>query len=237
MSTHPSIIRYVFRLKEESIAYEIDTAFTLYDETFAPNEAYPNWTRLDNNQCACCPLKTEDHTYCPAAIRMHEVLERFKGRRSIEEIELRIESERRNYEVTCDLQSGLNSMLGLQMATSGCPVVGQLRSMATFHVPFSSFAETLYRAVSGYLTKQYFIHKEGREADWDLKGLQQFYIELEGLNGDFSKRIKAIDQKDAISNAIVMFFASSVVVAALIEDELKDYKDYFTGQTVISPDS
>lgn len=237
MPTETNTIRYIFDLGDETIAYEIDLGFQLKDETQEQFKDYPSWTLLENNQCACCPLKRDLHHYCPAAVRMHEVLERFKGHRSIQELQLRVETARRNYEVQCDLQSALNSMLGLQMATSGCPVVGQLRSMATFHVPYSSFAETLYRAVSGYLTKQYFIAQKGGNPDWELKGLQAFYGQLEGLNEDFSKRIREIDQNDAISNAMVMFFAASIVVTSLIDEGLEEYADYFTGETTQSPDA
>ena len=236
MPSDPNIIRYIFKIgDDEAVQYDIDISYRLSGEVPEPNKDYPDWTLLDRNKCACCPLKSSEHRHCPAATRMHSVLEQFKGHGSIQELQLRVESSRRNFEVACDLQSGLNSMLGLQMATSGCPIVGRLRSMATFHVPYSSFAETLYRAVSGYLTKQYFIARKGGEPDWELKGLQEFYTQLETLNEDFSNRIQEIDQNDAISNAMVMFFAASVVVASLIEDGLAEYADYFTGVTTTPP--
>jgi len=126
-------------------------------------------------------------------------------------------------------------MLGLQMATSGCPILEKLRGMATFHMPFCSFGETLYRTVSAYLTQQFFIHKEGGQADWDLDGLKAFYGNFETLNQDFSLRIRAIEESDAASNAIVMFFAASIVAAEAIEDDLSEYKDYFTGKSVLPP--
>lgn len=235
MSTEANTVRYIFRLDEETLRFEIDTSFEP-TWTEANTAGLPAWTRLDCHQCECCPLKSETHPHCPAAVRMHKVLERFKGHGSVQRVALRVETQRRNYELDCDLQSGLNSMLGLQMATSGCPVVSQLRSMATFHLPLSSFAETLYRAVSAYLTKQYFIQQEGGTPDWQLKGLQNFYEALETLNNDFSQRIRMIDQKDAISNAMVMFFAASIVVASLIEDGLSEYKDYFTGLSTEAPE-
>ena len=237
MSTQANIIRYIFKLGNEEITYEIDIDFQLSNESSGEAASYPEWTLLKRHQCECCPLKDSEHLYCPAAIRMHQVLDRFKGHGSIQQIELRVEKARRNYEISCDLQNGLNSMLGLQMATSGCPVVGELRSMATFHTPYSSFAETLYRAVSGYLTKQYFVQQNGGEPDWELKGLQAFFNKLEGLNQDFSQRIQEIDQNDAISNAMVMFFASSIIIADLIDDGLTEYQDYFTGQTSLPPEA
>lgn len=235
MSTDQSHIKYVFNLGDEEVVYNIDTGFKLSKETRAPLGKYPDWTLLEESKCAVCPLSSEEHRYCPAAIRMHAVLERFKGHGSIQKLKLRVETERRNYEVSCDLQSGLNSMLGLQMATSGCPIVGRLRNMVQFHIPYSSFAETLYRAVSGYLTKQYFIQQEGGTPDWELNGLKDFYLELESLNGDFSQRIGTLDQNDAISNAIVMFFSTSSIVAELIDEGLVDFAEYFTGERSTPP--
>jgi hypothetical protein len=238
MSTEPNIIRYTFDLGHNSLSFDIDTAQQL-SETRAPfscpNEHLPSWTVLEKNQCACCPLKPENDYHCPAAVRIHQVLEAFRDSTSVEHVNLTVKTERRTYSQQCDLQSGLNSMLGLQMATSGCPIVGQLRAMATFHMPFSSFGETLYRAVSAHLVKQFYVHKAGGEADWGLKELQAFYETLEGLNKAFSERIRDIGQNDAISNAIVMFFAASIVVASSIEDGLGEYEDYFTGECATPP--
>lgn len=196
-------------------------------------QPYPEWTRLESNQCPNCPLKSADCEHCPAAIKVNEVLHTFKDSASIETIDLRVVTNRRTYKQQCDLQSALNSMLGLQMATSGCPILEKLRVMANFHMPFCSFGETLFRTVSSYLTQQFFIHKEGGEADWDLDGLKKYYEDLEVLNQAFSGRIQAIEESDAASNAIVMFFAASIVVTQAIDDGLIEYKDYFTGQ---SPD-
>ncbi len=237
MPVNSTTIRYLFDLNNNPVEFVIDTSLDQSNSSsgalFPPK--YPKWTLLEKNQCACCPLKKEDSPYCPAAIRMYEVLETFKGYTSVEKVDLTVQTARRTYHQNCDLQSGLNSMLGLQMATSGCPVVGQLRVMATFHMPFSSFGETLYRSISAYLMKQFFVRKDGGEPDWDLAGLRAFYEELESLNKAFSQRIQGIEQSDAISNAIIMFFASSIVVASAIEEGLEEYRDYFTGLCMEPP--
>jgi hypothetical protein len=236
MPVPPNIVRYVYEIDGEEMDFEIGTS---EDDAVTPEDMakgdFPEWTRLDHEQCACCPLKTESHSHCPAAIRMHEVLETFKEFKSVERVKLTVETERRTYLQECDLQSGLNSMLGLLMATSGCPVVGKLRAMATFHMPFCSFGETLFRSVSAYLTKQYFAKQAGEEPDWELEGLKRFYEELEQLNQAFSERIRGIEQSDAISNAMVMFFAASIVVADALEERLAEYKEYFTGIAVNPP--
>lgn len=121
------------------------------------------------------------------------------------------------------------------MATSGCPILEKLRIMANFHMPFCSFGETLFRTVGAYLTQQFFVYKEGGQPDWDLDGLKAYYEELEILNQAFSERIRTIEESDAASNAIVMFFAASIVVTQAIEEGLIEYKDYFTGESPTPP--
>lgn len=236
MPVASNTVRYAFDFDGEQMSFDIGTSS---DAAVTPEDMakgdFPDWTRLEHQQCPCCPLKSTTHSHCPAAVRMHEVLETFKDFDSVDRVRLTVETERRTYVQNCDLQSGLNSMLGLMMPTSGCPVVGKLRGMATFHMPFCSFGETLYRSVGAYLTQQYFAMQEGEEPDWELKGLKRFYKELEELNQAFSERIRSIEQSDAISNAMVMFFAASIVVADALEERLEEYKDYFTGISVDPP--
>lgn len=236
MGLDDNIVRYTFEVADRTLDFEIGTSPS--DEV-SPGEMargnFPEWTRLGHEQCDCCPLKTERTTHCPAAIRMYRALEAFRDFKSVDEVRLSVATSRRKFVQECDLQSGLNSMLGLLMATSGCPVVGQLKAMATFHIPFCSFAETLHRSVSAYLIKQYFVAQDGGVPDWELEGLKQFYEQLEGLNEAFSQRIMSISRKDAVSNAMVIFFSTSIVAATAIEDCLEEYKDYFTGQAVTPP--
>ncbi len=234
MPADPNIVRYLFDLESGELVFEINTGET---EPPSPqrNPELPEWTLLQHHQCPCCPLKSEQYAHCPAAARIYPDLETFQNSTSIEKVRLTVETARRTYSQACDLQTGLNSMLGLRMATSGCPLLGKLRTMATFHVPFSSSNETLYRTVSAYLTQQFFIYKENGTPDWDLAGLKNFYEDLEQLNQAFSLRIRSIDRNDAVSNAIIIFFSASVIVADSIEEGLVKFKDYFTGKSVVPP--
>lgn len=236
--TAPNTIKYVYTFGGEELVFTIRTGQGS-NESRPPipvRKPYPNWTKLGYEQCPNCPLKTADCEHCPAAVRVHEVLENFKDSASIEKVQLSVVTHRRIYQQECDLQSALNSMLGLQLATSGCPILEKLRIMANFHMPFCSFGETLYRTVSAYLTQQFFVYKNGGEADWDMEGLKAYYEDLEVLNQAFSQRIQAIEQSDAASNAIVMFFAASIVVAEAIEGGLQEYENYFTGKSPQPPE-
>ncbi len=227
MSIGPTSIRYTLKTGGDPLVWEID-----WSEEARVEDAgdLPRWTQLDYHQCECCPLKVEDHPYCPAAVRAHEVLSTFRNARSFDSASVEVETPQRQYRKTLPLQAALQSLLGLLMATSGCPVLGRFRPLASFHMPFSSFEETLFRTVGAYLIHQYFEARDGGTPDWELAGLKDFYRVLEDLNRDFSHRIKAVEENDAISNAIVIFFSTSAVVADSIEDGLEEYQNLFTAK-------
>lgn len=220
------VVRYIFQLKGREVVFDVETE----QHGVESREDFPDWARLEHKQCACCPLKTSDCKYCPVATRMHGLLEAFTQDKSTERVQVTVEASERNYYNDCDLQVGINSLMGLMMATSGCPVLQELGAMASFHIPFCSTRETLHRTVGSYLTKQYFVQLEGGEPDWELKQLKELYGILEGLNQDFSKRIQDSSSSDAVSNAVIMFFATSVVVASSLDQQLQRHQGFLTNQ-------
>lgn len=219
-------VRYTFQLHDREVVFNVETE----PHGLETGEEFPDWARLEHRQCACCPLKTSDCKYCPVATRMHGLLEAFSENESTERVQVTVETSERNYSNECDLQVGINSLMGLMMATSGCPVLKELGAMASFHIPFCSTRQTLHRTVGSYLTKQYFVQLQGGEPDWELKHLKELYGVLEGLNQDFSKRIQDSSRSDAVSNAVIMFFATSVVVASSLDQQLQRHQGFLTNQ-------
>jgi hypothetical protein len=219
-------VRYTFQLHDREVVFNVETE----PHGLETGEEFPGWARLEHRQCACCPLKTSDCKYCPVATRMHGLLEAFSENESTERVQVTVETSERNYSNECDLQVGINSLMGLMMATSGCPVLKELGAMASFHIPFCSTRQTLHRTLGSYLTKQYFVQLQGGEPDWELKHLKELYGVLEGLNQDFSKRIQDSSRSDAVSNAVIMFFATSVVVASSLDQQLQRHQGFLTNQ-------
>lgn len=216
-------VRYSFKLaKAREVVFDVGTEAPELDQ----DASYPAWAELGFEQCACCPLKEKDCAYCPAAKEINEVMEAFADHDSTESVEVTVKTAERSYFEECDLQVGINSLLGLMMATSGCPVLKPLGAMASFHIPFCTTRETLHRTVGSYLIKQYFKQLEGGVPDWEMKELKELYDLLEGLNRDFSKRIQKSSCSDAVSNAVVMFFATSVVVASSLDQQLVRHQNY-----------
>ncbi len=163
----------------------------------------PDWTRLNFYQCPNCTLN-KDFKYCPVAVNLVEIIDFFSDSSSFENADIMIETEQRNYSKLTSLQQGVSSMIGIIMATSGCPILKTLKPMVKFHLPFASNEETLYRTVSMYLVKQYFRYIKGLEADWELKKLVDNYHEIHKLNQAFYDRIAQVEGMDANVNAIII---------------------------------
>lgn len=181
----------------------------------------PEWTLLTFRQCPHCPLHSEDHEYCPLAIRIAPVVERFKDVRSFEETELEVWTEERTTVKTTTTQKALSSLMGLVIAVSGCPLTRFLRPMARFHLPLATEEETVCRAVSLYLLGCYFRERRGQPVTFSLDPLIRQYTRLETLNLAMTERIRAGVTGDAPVNALVILdsFAKALPLAA--EDSLE----------------
>lgn len=167
-------------------------------------EQAADWAKLENHQCKNCTLKTETHPYCPIAKNLVGILSEFRDIYSFEKVEVNVQIRERTYSKKCDVQSGLGAMLGIYMVSSGCPIMSKLKPMVRFHLPFASVQETISRSVGSYLLSQYFNHKAGKKADWDLDGLKQAYKEIQTVNYAMAGRLRSISAKDANVNALII---------------------------------
>jgi hypothetical protein len=196
------MIRYTFALPdggEYVVEVDVERGYLPHDATAAE----PAWAALGFHRCANCPLAEQDHPWCPPALDVHGVAERFGASPSYEEVTVRVDTPRRSYVKAVDLQTGLQSLFGLVMATSGCPILRRMRPMARQHLPFASLEETIWRVAGAYLLQQYFRQRDGRSADFELAGLRELYGALGVVNRGFSERIRAAGARDANVNAVV----------------------------------
>jgi hypothetical protein len=186
------------------------------------------WTKLTHHQCPNCPLLAKAHPNCPIALNLVDVIESFKDSLSIDEAEITIRSESREYHKRSTVQYGIGSLMGLYMVTSGCPIMDKLRPMVYTHLPFSSLEETLYRAASMYLFAQYFRQRDGKTPDWKLKDFAKIYEDIATVNHSFSKRLLSVNPRDASLNALVGLdcFASAAVFSTL-EENLREFEPLF----------
>jgi hypothetical protein len=190
----------------------------------------PAWTKLKYKQCEYCPLGDE-HEYCPVAVNFSALVESFKDSVSHESTNVRVQTNERIYEKTTTLQKGLSSIIGMYMVTSDCPVMDKLRPMVRFHLPFGSMEETVYRAVSMYLTAQYLLMRKGKTPDWNLKKLVEIYRAVTHVNRGISNRLSSASEEDANMNAVVILSAYAEMVPFSIEHRLAELEYIFSEYT------
>ncbi len=164
----------------------------------------PEWARLEVSKCENCPLSQDSIPFCPTAASIVGLTHSFAEVMSIEPAEVIVESPARNYYKKVPAQQGLFSLLGIYMATSGCPVTQKLRPMVRHHLPFSSGPETIYRVLTMYLTAQYYRMQKGLTPDWELKELVHFYEDIKKVNVGFSNRLRQAVKQESLTNAVVI---------------------------------
>ena len=163
----------------------------------------PAWTALGNEQCSNCPLKADASPQCPVAVAVDPVIAAFHTVISHREADIEIETDARTYRKRAPVSSGISGLIGILMATAGCPVLDRLRPMVRTHLPFATLPETMYRAASMYLLAQYFIAQRGGTPRWELEGLADVYAEVHTVNKAFLKRLRTLQVEDASLNAVV----------------------------------
>jgi hypothetical protein len=162
----------------------------------------PEWARLDNHKCAGCPLTSQEHPHCPAAVALANVSTSFGHHTSYTPVHVTVETPARTITRQAPLQEALFPLLGLRMATSGCPAFSKLRPMARFHLPFADSEETAYRAISMYLVGQFLRQSKGLPAEFDLRELGEIYEHIHEVNLTFSKRLAEASSSDANVNSL-----------------------------------
>lgn len=186
----------------------------------------PSWTRLDHHKCGICSLDPS-HSHCPVAVNLVDIAEKFKEMPSHEEAVVNVTTEERVYSKYTSVQVGLSSLIGIIMATSGCPALDYLRPMARYHLPFATVSETVYRMVSMYVMAQYMLHSERAKTDWSLNGLERIYSEVHEVNRDFSKRLAETAKKDASVNAVMNLDCFACLVPLTAKEMIDELKTSF----------
>lgn len=211
-------IEYRITLDDEhdfSYRIELDRSYDREAEAQAPH-----WTRLEHQRCANCPLSREQFSHCPAAVDLHRVIEDL-GLPAVQKALVWVRTPEREYTKVVGLEEGLRALLGVIMATSACPVLARLKPMAQQHLPFANNREFVLRAVSLYLARQYFNLREGRHADWELRGLVRSFQQLQLVNQAFWQRIHDTCKGDSNLKAFLTFFSMASSLTVSLETQLQ----------------
>lgn len=196
--------------------------------TVKQNSQRPSdWTKLPNSQCSCCRLDKNCTSHCPVAVNISDLIISFKDIVSHEACTVSCITNDRTYTKETIVQDGLSSILGIIMATSGCPTMNILKPMARFHLPFSTVDESVFRAVSVYLVRQYFIEQKGGKGDFSLSVMQKYYQQIEEVNKGILGRIQHASNLDADKNAIVILNCIAQILNMEVDDNLMSLQHHF----------
>jgi uncharacterized protein DUF6901 len=220
-------IRYRFDLPDGS-KKQVDLSFAAVDFrlTNPPPADPPFWTELKFSQCANCPLSTAEYAHCPAALHMAPAVESLKALVSFDTVGVTVTQAERTVHAETTAQQAMSSVLGLIMATSGCPWTGRLRPMARFHLPFASEAETVYRSVCMFLLARELV---GVGEAQGFATLMDLYENLHVVNRDMSRRLGAATRTDPARNAMALLDSYTTLLPAALESSLEELKPLFDG--------
>jgi len=190
-------------------------------------EDLPIWTALGFHQCPNCPLSNKTHSDCLIAVSLVSIVEGFEGLISYNKVHVDVESEGRLVSQDTTVQRGVSALMGLLIATSGCPHTTFFKAMARFHQPMASRDETIYRATSSYLMAQYFRKIDGLKADFELEGLKKIYNDMRTVNISVAKRLRAASETDSSVNAIILLDVYTQALPLVIEESLVRIRHLF----------
>lgn len=221
-------ITYTFVLSDKEIEIPIilDGESLLIKREKA-EQLFPQWVNLEYHCCENCSLSPKTHPYCPVMINLYDVQKEFNTIMSYEQVSLKVSTVDRTVIQDTTVQRGLSSLVGLIMATSGCPHTQFFKPMARFHLPLANKDETLFRATSMYLLAQYIRANKGLEADFELTGLSVIYHNMETVNAAIAERLREASKADAAANAVILLDLFAKIVPLVIDKSLEKIEYLF----------
>ncbi len=224
----PLLIRYNFTLADDSSkAFDLQIDSRKLELINNMPEVPPFWTELDFYKCPNCLLSTGSHPNCPLAANIVNIVKSFHKLMSYDEIQIEVTTDERIISQKTTAQKGLSSLMGLVIATSGCPHTVFLKPMARFHLPLANKEETIYRAASMYLLAQYFLKNEGCGVDLEFEGLIEIYDSIQIVNTYTARRLQASSEADSPANAITLLHVYSMALPLAAKESLEKLRYLF----------
>ena len=218
--------RFVFQNRSEKvITLDLDKSnlTIIMDKEFEKS----GWTKSDGFSCRTSDCGNENDGHCPVALIISRFIKLFGNLTSYERVLVHVESEQRTYSKETSMQEAIGSMLGIIMPTSGCPILGKLKPLVRFHLPFASIKETEFRVFSMYLLAQYLRMKQGLEPDWEMTELKKLYENVQTINKNVAQKIADLEKMDTSINSLIVLnnYADSVTFS--LEENLIDFEKLF----------
>ncbi len=226
--TETFTITYKFNLQDNSeevfdLIFDAETVELVNDHRIPP----PPWTELEHHQCPHCPLTPETHPFCPVALNLVMVINRFDRLMSFDRVLAKVINTERKVAHSTSAQEGISSLMGLLIAGSSCPLTHFFKPMARFHLPFANKEETLWRAAATFLLARYFTASGLKESDINLNGLVKIYDDVARLNDYMVERVRSATLKDSAVNALVHLDVFAKFLTPPLEDSFNQIKHIF----------
>lgn len=213
------VITYKLSLEQGTpVTFSVDTERT---STVESQETLPAWTLLGHHQCPNCPL-ADSQRHCPAAVDIEHIVEAFCHVDSHAQVKVDVQIGDRTHTKQTDVQLALQSLLGLTLATSACPVLSQMKGPGRLHMPFATVDETLFRMVGAYFVGQYLKSQQGGEADFTLGSLSRMYGDVQTVNRHLKRRLDDAVSRDANVNAVVSLMSMAMLVSFSLDQQLSE---------------
>ncbi len=229
MSVQDIVYHFEF---EDGSQETVELSLNLQTQSIEKNEPVVEapWAQLDYHKCENCPLPSQEKKLCPLAKNIVNIIVRFENLISYQRIKLRINIGPKQISQETDAQSAVSALMGLLIATSGCPHTEFLKPMAHFHYPLANEEETLFRSVGAHLIGQYLETQKSNSVQINLQKLAANYAELNLVNQGISKRLRTACKADSTLNAIVRLDIFAMIFPEAIEDSLKELEYIFKSQ-------
>jgi hypothetical protein len=228
-------IQYCFQLSDErQEVFDLELDAKRLELVGDVPENLPEWTKLGFCQCPNCTLSIGTHPHCPVASHLADAVSRFGDILSYDQVRVDVITEERRISQETTAQIGIGSLMGLVMATSGCPHLAFFKPMARFHLPLANDEETTFRSVSMYLLGQYFVRKAGGHADFELDGLKNIYSNVKLINSRIVERLRTATETDSSLNAVITLDLFAEAVLFVIDESLEEIRYLFASHLTAS---
>lgn len=222
-------VEYIFRFADgRELRFPTRFDATSVEQAGLRHRETPPWVRLDFHRCDHCPLDADTTPDCPLAQALAGPVQLFGGILSYDEVDVEVVTPGRRILNHTTAQNGISALLGLIIATSGCPHMAFLKPMARFHLPFATETETLYRASTMYLLGQYFRAQQGLPAELGFHGLVDLYRDVETVNRAMAKRLRAASEQDGTVNALILLDMYAKTLPMAVEETLQELRPLYT---------
>lgn len=232
MSTEEKTIQYQIFFKSSD--YTFEQTVVLDDDKYehsAEEEDAPEWCNLQYKQCPNCTLNPIWHKQCPLAVRLIPFVN-LPSIKSYDEVRAEVEMDSKTVTTETSAQEAFSSLLGLVMATSGCPHTAFFKPMAWFHQPFSTPEETMYRACTTYLSS-YVLRGKFKKQEASFEDLKIIYKNIHMINVHIASRIHNYSQTDSALNAIVLLDLITKDLPIAVDEDLSDLKQLFKSHSTL----